>query len=255
MTAVTCSASPATDSDRSMIVRRLLILGMIAGVLAGLAAALFARVAIEPSVDLAIAFEAARDAMRHDEPELVSRAVQKGTGLLVAATCYGAALGGIFALVFAALNARVLHGSARVGSAWLALVGFVTIALIPALKYPPNPPAVGLHETIQLRTAAFFGCIGLSVALAIAAVLLARRLRPRLGSFDAAVVGIAAYAVGVAIVALVLPAIDEVPTDFPAGLLWTFRTGALATQAVLWAVLALVFGRVADRLFADPRQA
>jgi predicted cobalt transporter CbtA len=251
MTAVTCSASPATDSDRSMIVRRLLILGMIAGVLAGLAAALFARVAIEPSVDLAIAFEAARDAVHHDEPELVSRAVQKGTGLLVAATCYGAALGGIFALVFAALNARVLHGSARVGSAWLALVGFVTIALVPALKYPP---AVGLHETIQLRTAAFFGCIGLSVALAIAAVLLARRLRPRLGSFDAAVVGIAAYAVGVAIVALVLPAIDEVPTDFPAALLWTFRTGALATQAVLWAVLALVFGRVADRLFADARQ-
>ncbi|WP_199743154.1 CbtA family protein [Sphingomonas ginsenosidivorax] len=240
-----------------MIVRRLLILGMVAGVLAGLAAALFARLAIEPSVDLAIAFEAARDAMpgmvHADEPELVSRAVQKGTGLLVAATCYGAALGGIFALVFAALHARVLHGGARVASAWLALAGFVTIALIPALKYPPNPPAVGFHETIQLRTAAFFGCIAVSLVLAAAAVRLAQRLRGRLGSFDAGLAAVVAYGAAMTIVALALPTIDEVPADFPATLLWTFRTGALATQAVLWAVLALVFGRAAERLLRDAR--
>jgi predicted cobalt transporter CbtA len=232
------------------MVRRLLIVGMVAGVLAGLAAALFARLAIEPSVDLAIAFEGARHAM-HDEPELVSRAVQKGTGLLVAATCYGAALGGIFALVFASLNGRVLHGGARAGSAWLAFIGFVTIALIPALKYAPNPPAVGFHETIQLRTATFFAMIALSIALASAAVILARRLQPRLGSFDARLAGIAGYAVAMAIVALALPTIDEVPSDFPATLLWTFRIGALATQAILWTVLGIVFGRAADRVLRD----
>ena len=238
-----------------MIVRRLLILGMVAGVLAGLAAALFARLAIEPSVDLAIAFEAARDAMpgmvHADEPELVSRAVQKGTGLLVAATCYGAALGGIFALVFASLTGRVLHGGARAGSAWLAFAGFVTIALIPALKYPPNPPAVGFHETIQLRTATFFACIALSIALASAAMMLARRLQPRLGRFDARLVALGGYGIAVTLVALALPVINEVPVSFPATLLWTFRIGALATQAILWAVLALVFGAAADRVFRE----
>ncbi|WP_380786999.1 CbtA family protein [Sphingomonas sp. R86521] len=234
-----------------MIVRRLLIVGMVAGVLAGLVAALFARLAIEPSVDLAIAFEGARHTMHADEPELVSRAVQRGTGLLVAATCYGAALGGIFALVFAALNARVLHGGARVGSAWLGSIGFVTIALIPALKYPPNPPAVGFHDTIQLRTATFFACIAISIALASAAVILARRLSPRLGTFDAALAGLFAYGIAMAIAAAALPTINEVPPDFPATLLWTFRLGALATQAILWAVLALVFGRAADRVLRE----
>lgn len=233
-----------------MVVRRLLIVGMVAGVLAGLVAALFARLAIEPSVDLAIAFEAARDTM-HDEPELVSRAVQKGAGLLVAATCYGAALGGIFALVFASLNGRVLHGGARVGSAWLAVVGFVTMALIPALKYPPNPPAVGFHETIQLRTATFFACIAISIALASAAVMLGRRLARELGAFDARLVAITGYGVAMAIATLALPTIDEVPSDFPATLLWTFRFGALATQAILWAVLGIVFGRAADRVLRE----
>ena len=248
MTGVTCSASPATDP--LMVVKRLLIVGMVAGVLAGLVAALFARLAIEPSVDLAIAFEAARDTM-HDEPELVSRAVQKGTGLLVAATCYGAALGGIFALVFAGLHGRVLHGGARVASAWLAVIGFVTITLIPALKYPPNPPAVGLHQTIQLRTATFFASIALSVALASAAAVLARRLRPRLGAFDAGLAAILSYGVAMTIAALMLPTIDEVPSDFPAALLWTFRIGALTTQAILWAVLGIVFGRTAARVLHD----
>ncbi len=250
MTAAICSGSPATDA-RLMVVRRLLIVGMVAGVLAGLAAALFARLAIEPSVDLAIAFEAVGDTMHHDEPELVSRAVQKGTGLLVAATCYGAALGGIFALVFASLTGRVLHGGARAGSAWLAFAGFVTIALIPALKYPPNPPAVGFHETIQLRTATFFACIALSIALASVAVMLARRLQPRLGRFDARLVALGGYGVAVTLVALALPVINEVPASFPATLLWTFRIGALATQAILWAVLALVFGAAADRVFRE----
>jgi predicted cobalt transporter CbtA len=250
MTAAICSASPATDRQRIMIVRRLLIAGMIAGVIAGLLAAFFARIAIEPTVDLAIAFEAARDAAHHmaEEPELVSRSVQRGPGLIVAATCYGAAVGGIFALVFAGINNRVLGGSPRVSSAWLAFTAFVVISLVPAIKYPPNPPAVGFHETIQLRTATFFAMIALSIAAAAAATALAGRLRQRFADFDARLIALASYGAAMLIVTMALPTIDEVPAAFPATLLWTFRLGALATQAVLWASLGLIFGATAERI-------
>jgi len=43
------------------------------------------------------------------------------------------------------------------------------VVLVPAIKYPPTPPAVGLHETVRLRTAAFFAMLALSVAAAIVA--------------------------------------------------------------------------------------
>lgn len=226
---------------------------MIAGVIAGLLAALFARVLVEPSIDLAIAFEAARNAAHHvaEEPEIVSRSVQRGAGLIVAATCYGAAVGGIFALVFAGINGRVLSAGPRVGSAWLALAAFVTISVVPALKYPPNPPAVGFHETIQLRTATFFVLIALSVAVAAAAVMLAKRLRRNFDLFDARLIALTSYGLGMALIALSMPVIDEVPPSFPATLLWTFRLGSIATQAILWAGIGLIFGRVADRVLRD----
>ena len=115
---------------------------------------LFARVFAEPQVDLAIAFEAAHEqaemanqmakmpGMAHaSEPELVSRGVQKSLGLLTAVTLYGAAVGGIFALVFAYAYGRLSHLSPRSLSLVMAGIAFLVIGLIPALKYPPTPPA------------------------------------------------------------------------------------------------------------------
>lgn len=232
-----------------MIVRRLLVIGMIAGVVAGLLAALFARAIVEPSIDGAMTFEAARNAAHGvaEEPEVFSRSVQKGAGLLVAATVYGAAIGGVFALVFAGVHRRVLHLEARASAAWLAVAAFTVISLVPAFKYPPNPPAVGSADTIGLRTATFFVMIAISVIAAAAAVQLAGRLRQRLGGFDAGLAAVAAAIVLVTIGAALLPAIDEVPPGFPASLLWTFRLGSLATQAILWAGIGLLFGHMADR--------
>ncbi len=111
--------------------------------LAAFVAVLFARLAVEPQVDLAIAFESAYAQMAGmaEEPELVSRATQKGLGLLTAGLLYGSALGGIFALVFAASYGRWSRLGPRSLALLLALVAFVAIALVPALEYPPNPPS------------------------------------------------------------------------------------------------------------------
>ena len=46
---------------------------------------------------------------------------------------------------------------------------FVTVALVPALKYPANPPAVGSGDTIGDRTALYFGFVVVSVLTAVAA--------------------------------------------------------------------------------------
>ncbi len=227
--------------------------GMLAGVLAAVLATLFARIFAEPQVDLAIGFEAAHSAHHMaDGPELVSRAVQKSAGLLTAMALYGAAIGGLFALVFAYGYGRIARIGPRSFALWLAVLGFVVVALVPALKYPPTPPAVGLHETVGFRTAAYFAMIALSLVAAVIAFTVRRAVAGSRGAFDAALIGITAYVVVVAVAQLALPAIDEVPGDFPAGVLWAFRVSALGMQAVLWATLGLAFGGMADRVLRRP---
>src|ERR1700722_18900202 len=145
--------------------RSLLLRGMLVGLVAGLFVFAFARWAGEPQVDRAIAFETSMDRAKGEppEPEIVSRRIQKGFGLLTGVVLYGTALGGIFGLVFAYARGRLSQSRPRVLSALIAGTGFITIVLTPSLKYPANPPSVGNPETIGIRTAAYFMLIAMSI--------------------------------------------------------------------------------------------
>ncbi|HLH90458.1 MAG TPA: CbtA family protein [Xanthobacteraceae bacterium] len=181
------------------------------------------------------------------EIELVSRATQAGFGLFTAVVVYGAAMGGLFALVFAVVNGRLGKVSARATAALLALAAFVAIVLVPAIKYPPNPPAVGSPDTIGTRTAYFFVMLALSIATLAAAVGLARRLQARFGGWNAALLAGGAFIVVIVLAQLALPEINEVPRAFSAVLLWRFRLASLGMQLVLWATIGLLFGALTER--------
>lgn len=239
------------------MMRDLLWRGMLAGILAAFLAALFASTFAEPQIDGAIAFEAAHEAPAMPgmapEEELVSRETQKTAGLYTAMLLYGAAVGGIFALVFAYGYGRMTTLGPRSFALLLALVAFVVIVAVPAIKYPPTPPAVGLHETVRLRTAAFFAMIGYSVLAAIAGNWIRRQFAGLLSAIDAALVGLFGFVVIVALLQFTLPVVDEVPVDFPATLLWQFRLTALGAQGVLWIGTGLIFGTLAQRCLLTRR--
>jgi predicted cobalt transporter CbtA len=231
------------------MLRTLLICGLIAGACAGLVAAGFASVAGEPAVDRAIAAEQSKTPPGTPaEPELVSRDIQKSVGLVTAAVVYGLAMGGVFALVFALVYGRVATASPSRTALWLAGAAFVVIFLVPYLKYPSAPPAVGDPESIDRRTALFVTMIAASVLSAIAAVRIRRqlladeRLRPH-----ATLLGVGAYLVLVVLAGVALPAVHEIPRDFPATTLWQFREATVGMQAILWATIGLVFSVLAQR--------
>jgi len=255
------------------VVRQLLLRGMLAGVLAGLLAFGFAKIFGEPQVDHAIAFEEQLDktkaqstagamsmsggmSMSNDaapEPVLVSRVVQAGLGLFTGVVVYGAAFGGLFALVFAYAYGRIGALSARATSALLAGAAFLTLVVVPDLKYPANPPSVGHADTIGQRTELFLAMILISIAALVIAVALGRRLTSRLGGWNAGFVGAAVFIVLVAIAQILLPAINEVPDQFPAVLLWRFRIASIGLEAILWATIGLVFGIMAEPLLRKGR--
>jgi predicted cobalt transporter CbtA len=229
--------------------RTLLLRGMLVGLVMGLIVFAFARWAGEPQVDSAIAFEAKMDQAKGDspEPEMVSRRIQKSFGLLTGTVVYGTALGGIFGLVFAYARGRLSQSRPRVLAAFLSGIGFITIVLIPSLKYPANPPSVGNPETIDVRTAAYFLLIAISIVIMTLAFKVRSRWIRSLGEWNATLFAALLYLFLVGVCAHFLPVIDEVPPEFPASLLWKFRIASWETQAVMWSVLGLFFGWLTER--------
>jgi predicted cobalt transporter CbtA len=229
--------------------RTLLLRGMLAGLIAGLFVFAFARWAGEPQVDRAIAFEASMDQAKGEppEPEMVSRKIQKNVGLLTGTMIFATALGGIFGLVFAYSRGRLSQARPRVLAALIAGMGFITIVLVPSLKYPANPPSVGNPETIGIRTGAYFLMITVSVMAMVLSVQAKRALSKSLDAWNASLLAALLFVIIVGISAHFLPAIDEVPVGFPATLLWKFRIASWATHAVLWSVLGLLFGWLTER--------
>ncbi|MFF5207262.1 CbtA family protein [Streptosporangium sp. NPDC000396] len=229
------------------MVRTLLVRGLLLGLLAGLIAGGFAFVFGEPRVDSAIAWEEALvEGAGHDHGNaaVVGRAGQKAA-LFLATGLYGLAVGGVFALVFAGLRGRV--GPRSDGGLALAVAGtaFVAVILVPFLKYPANPPAVGDPETISGRTLLYVVMILVGLVATVIAVATARRVSG--GPWARWAAAVTAFLVPVIAAWLLLPTVDEVPKGFPATLLWEFRLASLGTQLVFWTAFGVLFGWVGDR--------
>lgn len=249
---------------------KLLLRGLLAGLVAGLLGFLAATVLGEPHVERAVAFERfAQDSHDHtdgeagQDSELVSRPLQRTAGLSTGALIYGVALGGIVALVFAGLYGRGTRTNARSLAALIGLVGFVGVYLVPILKYPASPPGIGLSESVERRTTLFLVMILCSLAALALAGVARLRLLARTTRWNATVSASLIYVIAVAVAYVALPGVNEVPqvavpgvTDavadasvtFPPVLLWNFRLASLFVQLVLWTVVALGFGWLAERL-------
>jgi predicted cobalt transporter CbtA len=229
--------------------RILLMRGMLAGVVAGLLVFALARWIGEPQVERAIAFETTMDQAqgKAPEPEMVTRRMQEGLGLLTGVLVYGSAMGGLFGLVYAYAYGRISVAGPRALSALLAGMGFVAIVLVPTLKYPANPPSVGNPETIGVRTGAFFLLIAVSIAAMVFSIQTGRRLHNRYGLWNASLLAAGLFIVVVSIVSHFLPEFNEVPAGFPVTLMWRFRIAALEMQVVMWTTLGLLFGWLTER--------
>lgn len=234
------------------MVRNLLICGLIAGACGGLLATGFAELAGEPAVSRAISSgdAQAKAAGEAPDPGPVSRGIQGSVGLLTAAVLYGLALGGLFALVFAATYGRIGRASPAGTALWLAAAAFVVVYLVPFVKYPANPPSVGDPDTIGHRTLLYVMMVAISVLAAIAAGRLRSLLSRRGSGTTATLAAAASYLAIVVIAGLALPGIHEVPARFPATTLWSVREASVGMQAVLWATIGLVFAATAQRAMA-----
>ncbi|MFN0070582.1 MAG: CbtA family protein [Chloroflexota bacterium] len=217
---------------------------LIAGLAAGLTASVFHLVFTEPLIDRAVALEA-HDHVADDvnEPALVSRDTQR-KGLVVGFVLLGLTWSLIFGIAFQAAQ-RWLPATSRFRQGLvMALLAYWSVALLPFLKYPANPPGVGDAETIGLRQALYAAFLVLSISSVFLGGWLARSVLPALSrGMGLAAPGWAGVAVLGVIVFMAMPS-AAVEVTIPADLLSTFRIASLAGLTVFWSTMGLLFGKL-----------
>src|SRR3954447_22031194 len=265
--------------------RRIIWRGLLAGAIGGLLAFLFARAFPGPQTQQAIDYEDGRDHAQealnsaagivpHEHGETFSRAVQGNVGIGVGMLLFGVAMGALFAVAYAICLGRTGRVRPRSLALLVAGGGFLGAYLVPFLKYPANPPAIGHAETISVRGTLYLVMVAASIVLLIGAVAVGRWLRGRLSAWNAVLAGGAFFVVTIGLVMALLPSLGELSANvaqyghhatetplpltdasgtivfpgFPADVLAGFRLYSVLAQALLWAAIGLVFAPLADRL-------
>lgn len=241
---------------------------LVPGVVAGLASFAFSRVMIEPLISAAVDYEGVREhaesqlsgADHEHGHELFTRAVQENVGAAVGVVVFCIAMGVLFAVVYSVIRAVLERRGIAPDSTGLALAvaaGMcVAINVIPGLKYPANPPTVGLEETVGERSSTFLTMTVVSVILAFVAVAVGLAWMRRWGAWRAFALAAGGYLAVMLWVMLVLPSFHEVPgpitgpdgillDGFPAEVLAEFRLYSLVNQALVWLVIGATWACLA----------
>ena len=226
---------------------QVLKVAIIAGLVAGLVMGLFHLLVTERLIDQAIALEGEVGHV------LVSRDTQK-VMLLVGSSLYGVAVGAIFAIVFIILGRRLPGRWPDAKAAVLAGLLWWSVAFLPFLKYPANPPGVGDPDTMYFRQIIQIGFIVFSALAMVTAGaiywLLEHRWREtflwqwRLG------ITTGLYGVLVVLLFIFMP-VSSSTTSVPADLIRNFRILSLSGQVLFWVILggisALLLKRLAEQ--------
>jgi hypothetical protein len=199
---------------------RIVLRGALAGVIAGIIGFVFARIFAEPVINQAIDYESGRDEILGklneavggmpgmDGPQIFSRTVQSTMGIATGVIAFSAAMGALVAVAYVALHGRV-HVRPR-NLVWLiAGFGFLGVYLLPFVKYPANPPAIGHTFTITTRGQLYLAMVAGSLILLGLAVWLARKLAPRFGLTGAVVLAAVAFLVVYGALIGVLPSLGN----------------------------------------------
>ena len=101
------------------------------------------------------------------------------SGQVLAGAILGTAMGALFGIVYVLSRNSLPQGSELKKTFTLAAIMWLTIYIIPFLKYPANPPTVGDPETVVLRSILFLSFIAISGFGAVAFYQLYKKLQSK----------------------------------------------------------------------------
>ena len=173
--------------------------------------------------------------------------VWQKSGQILGGVIYGMSVGSLFGIVYA-MSRNSLPGNHDLKkSLVLAGVMWLTLYLIPFLKYPANPAAVGDSETVLVRTVLYVSFIAVSGAGALAFYKLSKRFKGNkkfLAAFG--------YAVFISALFVAMP---ENPDEesAPMNLIYEFRLMSAVAVTSFWISVGIILGLFWNRLESQDR--
>ena len=220
-----------------------ILIVLISGSLAGAIHGTVNFTIVEPYLDQAIGIENQNlfaSGEEEDNPqfwaEYESYRIWQKSGQVLAGIILGIAMGSLFGIVFA-LSRNSLPGKNDVTkSLILAGLMWLTIYIIPFLKYPANPPTVGDGETVMLRAILYVSFIALSGIGVVIFYKLSQKLQNNKKYF-----GLFGYVIFIIILFFVMP---ENPDEItaPMNLVNEFRLMSVLGVSSFWLSVGLILG-------------
>jgi len=158
------------------------------------------------------------------------------SGQLLAGGILGMSIGALFGIVFAYSRNSLPKGHTVKKTFVLAAIMWLTIFLIPFLKYPANPPTVGDADTVVLRQTLYLLFIAISGFSAVGFFVLYKKLQNKKKGF--AFIGYAVFIT--AVFFMMPPSPDEVTA--PMDLVNGFRTMSVVAVSTFWVAEAIILG-------------
>lgn len=224
-----------------------IFISVFSGAIAGTILGVINLAIVEPFLDNAIGIEvqnAIKDGETIDPNELQNyREWQKG-GQIGGGTILGLSFGALFGITFI-FGRNILPGSNNQRKA-IVLAGIIwlVIFVIPALKYPANPPTVGEAETIFERQNMYiiFTTISGITALALAVIY------KKMDGNQVKKLAVISVAYGIVMIGafIIMPQNPDeitVPTDLMQG----FRIASGFSMSVFWLLLGIIFGSLWEK--------
>lgn len=220
---------------------------VFAGAVAGTILGILNQGIVEPYIEQAIALENEKVAA---EGEIINpvefnnyRLWQRG-GEIAADTILGTSIAALFGIVFAYSRKSIPGSSNKKKALILAGIMWMILFLIPALKYPANPPAVGDPETIYYRQSLYIAFMAISGFSALGLAYLYRQLVNKAAK-KAIVPAIYAAIMVIAYIAMP-PNPDQITA--PMDLVTSFRVASGFTMSIFWGLLGIILGSFWDKL-------
>jgi predicted cobalt transporter CbtA len=224
-----------------------LVVAVISGAISGTIFGLVNLALVEPYLDRAIGIEVQNAVSAGEEVNPIEhvnyRFWQKG-GEVVAGTILGMSFGALLGIVFV-FGRKLIHGSNIKKALVLSGVIWLVIFMIPALKYPANPPTVGDPDTINYRQYLFISFILISGFTALGLSIIYHKIN-RKSSFKLLAVSVIYTGIIVGAFIAIPPNPDKITA--PMDLLNGFRIMSMLTMTIFWVVLGITFGLIWDKL-------
>ena len=216
---------------------------LVSGAIAGFVHGTINFALVEPYLDQAIGLEneslfasgEAEDTLEF-WAEYESYRIWQKSGQVLAGVILGLAMGSLFGIVYA-LSRNSLPGKTDVTkSVILAGVMWLTIYIIPFLKYPANPPTVGDGETVVLRAILYVSFIIISGVGVVAFYKLSKKLNG-----NKKYLALIGYA-GLIVIAFI--AMPDNPDEItaPMNLVNEFRFVSILGVSSFWGSVGIILG-------------